>query len=193
MSSFFCNPCAVEVQWITKCSATVTRFDEASSPASGRFGTLIPTQLSSVPRASLRGPRPNLPAGSMRLGGNGAMRKVAAQKTPPHGAARNPQKPATVRDTLNEQSPEAKRRGGGNTTGGEVRGNGGRDSVPRSGVQTIERGGFGRSFRFRRPIAELATTRSQNGHIPVVIGIPNAPLEGSTPCTLLRFAVTAMA
>jgi hypothetical protein len=29
------------------------------------------------------------------------------------------------------------------------------------------------------PIAELATIRSQKGHIPVVIGIPNAPLEGS--------------
>jgi hypothetical protein len=151
MSSFFCNPCAVEVQWITKCSATVTRFDEASSPASGRFGTLIPTQLSSVPRASLRGPRPNLPAGSMRLGGNGAMRKVAAQKTPPHGAARNPQKPATVRDTLNEQSPEAKRRGGGNTTGGEVRGNGGRDGVTPVGRPDYRKGRLRSLFSFRPP------------------------------------------
>jgi hypothetical protein len=104
-----------------------------------------------VPRASLRGPRPNLLAGSMRLGGNGAMRKLAAQKTRPHGAARNQQKPAAVRGTLNGQSPE---RSGGVVAiqpAAKYAGNGGRDSVPRPGVQTIERGGFGRSFRFRRP------------------------------------------
>lgn len=87
----------------------------------------------------------------MRHGGNGAMRKLAAQKTRPHGAARNQQKPAAVRGTLNEQSPE---RSGGVVAiqpAAKYAGNGGRDSVPRPGVQTIERGGFGRSFRFRRP------------------------------------------